>query len=198
MKGGTCQLERLDLSACENITDLTLHSLAGSHPTRAQGPRFDGAVSCRGRGKGSCAVPSVMVDFSVSEHDCDYASLGKDSLIDQDPSLTDLPLELCNLDCMDICLERAPVSGVRKADSGGPGNGYAADIFSSCCVKRTCSSSESGEARTGCCGKGGVELRSCCEQRAGKKASVEGPHALHRLTHLSLNGCFRISDDGLR
>ena len=195
MKGGACKLEHLDLSACENITNVTLRSLAGDDLS-AQGPRLDDEISCEG--KGGHSVPSVIVNVSVSEHDYDYAPQENDSFIARDLSFTDLPLELCSLDCMDICVERAPTSGVEKPDSGGTDCGRTTDIFFYCCAKRTCCSSEDRDAKTGCCGGGGDEQKSCCEQKEVKKTSGEAPHALHRLTHLSLSGCFQISDDGLR
>ena len=202
MKGGLCQLENLDLSACENITDVTLHSLAGnSQPAATSGPRLDNGPFCQGRAR--LSVPSVTVEVLVSQSDYGpFLQEVEEPLIDRDPSFTDLPLELCSLDCLDICLDQALVGG---GGGGGLGKPYGSfpygttDIFSYCSLKKTCCGSESGDSKTSCCGGDGGERTSCGQRQEGVvEASNEKPHALHTLTHLSLNGCFRISDDGMR
>ncbi|KAK7102063.1 F-box/LRR-repeat protein 5-like [Littorina saxatilis] len=194
MKGGTGRLQHLDLSSCENITDNTLRSLAGSQ-TSTNDPVNTPRLSCKG--KNNIGTTFVELSRSHGTGDADYALQETDSVIGQDlcytnldPFFTDLPPELCEFDCLGVGQETAS----RRSDSGGNNTPSAAP--SCCSVKRTrcCSSGgvEGGETKSGYCGS------NVGDDGDKRTDSGDKPHALHGLTHLSLNSCYRITDEGLR
>ncbi|XP_076448172.1 F-box/LRR-repeat protein 5-like [Babylonia areolata] len=218
LKGGSCRLERLDLSGCENITDSTLHSLAGNHHTPSNHTHLPPLSStthlpCRGKGKGHSTPTTTLVALSVNndEENVDGSGGGSLPVIEEaDASYTDVPVELCHLDCGDLrgCSVPDLAQSMLLEVVGGPG------LVPCCSVNRgtCCSRQEGGPAgnRDWCCGSegrrgGGGDHRQEGrkeveeEEKGGKEEKEEEePHALHGLTYLSLNGCYGITDLGLR
>ena len=189
MKGGPRKLKHLDLSGCENITDSTLHSLAGNHQPSTTESR-QSSVGCCG-GRGNQPNPTTIILPSSP----DRCVLENNPVIERDPSLTDLPLELCSFDCLNISIEGVPAGSLGNSRSCSQSCRQTTDIVSCCSVKRTCCSSsneENRDSKTGCCGQGRVEQEGCEEGKGGET------NALRKLNHLSLNSCYRVTDDGMR
>ncbi|KAL8575501.1 hypothetical protein ACOMHN_013052 [Nucella lapillus] len=187
LKGSPCKLKHLDLSGCENITDSTLHSLAGNRQCADDPPPPPSQIPCRG--KGSHSVPPTLVTLTINDRDGPL--LDNESVIVSDVPYTEVPLELCHLD-FDV-VRQPPALCTSLSGGGGDPN----PVFC-CSVNRTCCGRERRDLRVGVWGGETNQPGGVVERSGEPEAGEETLHALHRLTHLSLNSCYRITDHGLR
>ena len=100
-----------------------------------------------------------------------------DFFISPDPSFTDIPLELCDFDCIDFCFkDSSPLTSLLE-------NENCTDVK---LHDKECKGSfQSGQFK--------AKKRQMCDGRKREEF-----HSLSSLVSLNLNSCFRITDDGLR
>nr|KAG5708460.1 hypothetical protein BaRGS_026187 [Batillaria attramentaria] len=156
----------------------------------------------------SLSPPPVSENSGPSHSEFHLSFLESEALI-EDPTFTDLSaLELCDLDCLarNICNQRS------EGENSTRGCCQTRDIFGSKEGKdrnstgKTPKRLDSGEAdvrnvpKTGCCsgGEGCEGADGDGERELSVMSSATLPHSLHGLRFLSLNGCFRVQDSGLR
>lgn len=208
-KRGTGKLRHLDLTGCENITDLTLHSLAGIGipPSDELSPAPAPNNRVTWRAAGLCSRNCCMGAVKMGISDVDKIVMKPSSLHDgkiivqKDPSLTDLAF-LCDLECWQTFGQQCGNEGKGKKILISQECGTKKDT-SSCCstIWRKKDKGQTAKQGTVCCesscvqnSSGSCDLNQTCNPAEGDSIT----HALHSLTFLSLNSCFKITDEGLR
>lgn len=192
MKNRVGLLEHLDLTACENVTEATLYGLTG-RSTRSQNDRENWTI--KANVESLVPVQDAVISLSLIDS-------SQNLMIEKDPSFTDLSVltaELCALGCFDgdVCRQGSEELNVGEPSVTGRGCCQTKNTFPGKTDKNIATKST---PKTGCCsgggGCGGVDVD--IERQSQTSWDTTPSHPLQQLRFLSLNGCFRIHDDGLR